>query len=197
MDTHQLRHVLFLDVLHCHIWLHAGQMGLSCYFYSRLSFHRTFVQLPTPSLSSFSPLIALHMYLGITMNIQNHTSRPVTEGERTFFLKILYYGLFAIFLQPPPLPFFFLMNLQLLLCPTLSPGWRTAWLLQSAETTVAKITDQTSCSGPAFGPFLWRDPQWQHFIFSFNTLYALACLIHALILVLPACSYFLLYATWQ
>lgn len=130
MDTHQLRHVLLLDMLHCHIWLHAGQMGLSCYFYSRLSFHRTFVQLPTPSLS-FSPLIALHMYLGITMNIQNHTSRPVTEGERTFFLQILYYLLFAIFLQPFPLPFF--SSYESAITPLPNPF---SWLKDCLATTI-------------------------------------------------------------
>lgn len=87
MDTEtHLRPTLFLDALPCHIWPHDNKMGLSCYFYSRLSSPRTFVWFPTASPSSSLPLTALHMCLGMTANMQNPISKAGTEGEKMYIL---------------------------------------------------------------------------------------------------------------
>lgn len=89
-------------MLPCHIWPRGNRMGLSCYFYSRLSFYRTFVWLPTPSPSSSLPLTALHVH--DSKHAKSHQQGSHRGRENTNFFS------------------FYLLRLLSL---TARAGWRT------------------------------------------------------------------------
>lgn len=142
--THKrhLRPILFLDTLYYHIWLHASRMGLSCYFYSRLSFHRTFVWLPNAS----PPLLFAS---DCTPHALGHDSDHAKSHQQASDRR-----------RGNLTPLVYKPTVTSLVAPSNRSSWLNdlVWLFQSAEITAAKITFQTSCSGPVFGPSQWSKP---------------------------------------